>query len=139
MFQGNNIFQVLNIFGQNISEAGVDAVGIGATNSTEAELQVAAATLSGQIFDLPAGPLSFSLGAEWRYASSQFVPDGIDHDPDARGRGYGAAVTAAAMRQTGAPASLAILQASAMGRPVYERMGFRTVHAMAVFEEGGGA
>ncbi len=66
---------VLNIFGQNISEAGVDAVGIGATNSTEAELQVAAATLSGQIFDLPAGPLSFSLGAEWRYASSQFVPD----------------------------------------------------------------
>lgn len=59
--------------------------------------------------------------------------------PDARGRGYGAAVTAAAMRQTAAPASLAILQASAMGRPVYERMGFRTVHAMAVFEEGGGA
>jgi iron complex outermembrane recepter protein len=66
---------VLNIFGQNLSEAGVDAISIGATNVTEAELQVAAATLSGQLFDLPAGPLAFSVGAEWRYASSQFVPD----------------------------------------------------------------
>ncbi|WP_129642598.1 TonB-dependent receptor domain-containing protein [Peristeroidobacter agariperforans] len=66
---------LLNIFGQNISDAAVDAIAIGATNSTEAQLQVAAATLSGQIIDLPAGPLAFSLGAEWRYASSQFVPD----------------------------------------------------------------
>lgn len=66
---------VLNIFGQNLSDAGVDAISIGATNVTEAELQVAAATLSGQLFDLPAGPLAFSVGAEWRYASSEFVPD----------------------------------------------------------------
>ncbi len=53
----------------------MDAISIGATNVTEAELQVAAATLSGQLFDLPAGPLAFSVGAEWRYASSEFVPD----------------------------------------------------------------
>lgn len=66
---------LLNIFGQNISAAAVDAISIGATNVTEAELQVAAATLAGQAFDLPAGPVGFSIGAEWRYASSQFVPD----------------------------------------------------------------
>lgn len=66
---------LLNIFGQNISAEAVDAIAIGATNVTEAELQVAAATLSGQLFDLPAGPLAFSLGAEWRYAASEFVPD----------------------------------------------------------------
>ncbi|MBM0107163.1 TonB-dependent receptor [Steroidobacter sp. S1-65] len=66
---------LLNIFGQNISPEAVDAIAIGATNVTEAELQVAAATLSGQLFDLPAGPLAFSFGAEWRYAASEFVPD----------------------------------------------------------------
>ncbi|MBL8268785.1 TonB-dependent receptor domain-containing protein [Steroidobacter sp.] len=66
---------LLNIFGQNLSPAAVNAISIGATNVTEAELQVAAATLSGQLFDLPAGPLAFSFGAEWRYASSKFVPD----------------------------------------------------------------
>ena len=27
------------------------------------------------LFELPAGPVGFSLGAEWRYASSQFMPD----------------------------------------------------------------
>lgn len=66
---------VANIFGQNLTDDAVNAIAIGATNVTEAELQVAAATLSGQLFDLPAGPLSFSFGAEWRYASSEFVPD----------------------------------------------------------------
>lgn len=53
----------------------------------------------------------------------------------ARGRGYGTAITAAAMVDTPAPATLAVLQASDMGRPVYERMGFRTVHQQAVFRE----
>jgi iron complex outermembrane recepter protein len=66
---------VLNIFGPNISDAGVSAVAIGATNSTEAELQVAAANISGEAFDMPAGPAGFSLGYEWRYTSADFVPD----------------------------------------------------------------
>jgi iron complex outermembrane receptor protein len=64
-----------NIFGQNLTDEAVDAVSIGATNVTEAELQVAAATLSGQLIDLPAGPLAFSMGLEWRYAAAEFVPD----------------------------------------------------------------
>lgn len=66
---------VVNPFGQNISSAGVSAIGIGATNVTEAELQVAAANLAGKAFDLPAGPVGFSLGVEWRYTSAQFTPD----------------------------------------------------------------
>ena len=45
--------------------------------------------------------------------------------PDARGRGYGAAITDAAAR---ANADLpAVLQSSDMGRPVYERIGFETL------------
>lgn len=52
-----------------------------------------------------------------------------------RGRGYGSAVTIAAMTDTAAPASIAILQASQMGRPVYERLSFRTTHVMAVFTD----
>jgi outer membrane receptor protein involved in Fe transport len=66
---------VVNPFGQNISDAGVSAIQIGATNVTQAELQVAAANLSGQAFDLPAGPVGFSFGTEWRYTSADFVPD----------------------------------------------------------------
>ena len=46
----------------------------------------------------------------------------------ARGRGIGAAMTAAVVRRGAARGlSLATLQASSMGRPVYERLGFRFV------------
>jgi GNAT superfamily N-acetyltransferase len=45
--------------------------------------------------------------------------------PEARGRGYGAAVTARAASV--APTLPAVLQASDLGRPVYERLGFRVV------------
>ncbi len=55
--------------------------------------------------------------------------------PAARGRGYGTAVTAAAMRTTQTPARVAVMQASEMGQPVYERMGFRTVHEQAIFQD----
>jgi GNAT superfamily N-acetyltransferase len=51
----------------------------------------------------------------------------------ARGRGYGTAITAAAME--GTAARLAVLQASEMGLPVYERMGFRVVHHEAIFQQ----
>jgi predicted GNAT family acetyltransferase len=48
--------------------------------------------------------------------------------PEHRGKGYGAAVTARAVLEGfGQGADLAGLQASALGEPVYRRMGFREV------------
>ena len=53
---------------------------------------------------------------------------------DARRRGYGAAVTRRAVADGAARgATVAILQSSAMGRPVYEAIGFREVLAFRVF------
>lgn len=50
---------------------------------------------------------------------------------DARGRGYGQALSwAATMCRPDLPATL---QASAMGRPVYERMGYRTVARFTIW------
>jgi len=52
---------------------------------------------------------------------------------EARGRGYGEAVTwAATLCRPDLPATL---QASGLGRPVYERMGFRTVTDFTVWEK----
>ena len=48
--------------------------------------------------------------------------------PDARRRGYGAAMTERVVADGAAVGcEVAILQASDMGRPIYERLGFRTV------------
>jgi ribosomal protein S18 acetylase RimI-like enzyme len=48
--------------------------------------------------------------------------------PEARGRGIGAAVTLAPFREArDRGCRLAVLHASTMGRPLYERLGFRTV------------
>lgn len=52
--------------------------------------------------------------------------------PDARGRGYGAAITWAATLAD--PTLPAILEASDHGRPVYEKMGYRRVGLMALWE-----
>lgn len=50
---------------------------------------------------------------------------------DARGRGYGEALTWAATRSR--PDLPATLQSSSMGRPIYERMGYRTVAEFTVW------
>jgi ribosomal protein S18 acetylase RimI-like enzyme len=48
--------------------------------------------------------------------------------PDQRGRGYGAAMTMRVVDDgVRAGCDVAVLQASEMGRPIYERLGFRTV------------
>jgi len=51
--------------------------------------------------------------------------------PSARGRGYGEALTWAAVASE--PNLPATLQASEMGRPIYERMGFRTMASFTVW------
>ena len=53
----------------------------------------------------------------------------------ARGRGYGTAMTWAVVADAEPGVDLVILQSSALGRPVYERMGFRTVVEYEEFEE----
>jgi iron complex outermembrane recepter protein len=75
LLSANEAPPVLNIFGQNISADGVTAIAIPATNVTNAEQQVAAATLIGEAFDLPAGPVGFSVGYEWRTAEAEYIPD----------------------------------------------------------------
>jgi GNAT superfamily N-acetyltransferase len=53
----------------------------------------------------------------------------------ARGRGYGTAMTWAVIADAAPGVEVAILQASAPGLPVYERMGFRTVVKYEEFED----
>ena len=66
---------VANIFGQNLSEAAVNTIKINATNTTNAEQKMLAATIGGEAFDLPAGAVGFSLGFEWRKADAEYIPD----------------------------------------------------------------
>ncbi|WP_284734441.1 TonB-dependent receptor plug domain-containing protein [Sphingosinicella terrae] len=76
---------VCNIFGQNIDESCASAIGISATNSTQAELQVAAANLAGNLFSLPAGPVGFSFGVEWRRSEARYTPDSFLSSGDVAG------------------------------------------------------
>jgi GNAT superfamily N-acetyltransferase len=56
---------------------------------------------------------------------------GIATIPDARGRGFGTALTWHLLSDADPGWDVAILQASEMGRPVYERMGFKLVREFA--------
>ena len=54
--------------------------------------------------------------------------------PEARGRGFGKAMTSRLIADgAAAGCTVATLQASAMGRPIYERIGFRLVQAYDVY------
>jgi iron complex outermembrane receptor protein len=66
---------VVNPFGPNISAAGVDYINIAATNIEATELNIFGATVSGELFELPGGPISALLGTEWRSSSVDFNPD----------------------------------------------------------------
>ncbi|WP_213981749.1 TonB-dependent receptor [Sphingomonas sp. dw_22] len=76
---------VCNIFGQNISDACVKAISISATNSTVATQEVAQASVTGDLFKLPAGPVGFSFGTEWRKTSATFTPDSFLASGDVAG------------------------------------------------------
>ncbi len=66
---------VCNTFGANISAACVAALRISATNVTKTQMEGLAANLTGVLFDMPAGPVDFAFGSEWRRAQSRFSPD----------------------------------------------------------------
>ncbi|HMI18948.1 MAG TPA: TonB-dependent receptor [Sphingomonas sp.] len=64
-----------NVFGANITTACIKAISVTATNTTTATQQVAAATVTGKFFKLPAGDIAFDLGVEWRKDKALFRPD----------------------------------------------------------------
>ena len=66
---------VLNPFGQNMTPAGAAAISISSNAGLRAEQQVFAGNLTGEAFDLPAGPVDFSTGFEWRYDFAKYIPD----------------------------------------------------------------
>lgn len=67
---------VLNPFGQgNLTPEMVDFLRVAATNSTFVEQQQTFASLSGSLFELPAGKLGYSIGAEYREEEAAFQPD----------------------------------------------------------------
>jgi iron complex outermembrane recepter protein len=66
----------VNIFGAGrITEAQANYLRVNATNSTNVEQQVASASITGTLAELPAGPLGLAFGGEWRKDSSAFEPD----------------------------------------------------------------
>lgn len=81
----NGAAPVCNIFGANVSTACAAAIAISATNTTIATQQVAQGSITGNLFKLPAGPVGFSYGYEWRKTSAQFTPDSFLSSGDVAG------------------------------------------------------
>ncbi len=85
LLSANGAPPVCNIFGANVSAACASAISISATNSTIATQQVAQGSITGNLFKLPAGPVGFSYGYEWRKTSAQFTPDSFLSSGDVAG------------------------------------------------------
>lgn len=67
-----------NIFGrQPVSAACVNYMARTPKSSTEFEQRVVEANVSGDLFELPAGPLQFALGASYRENGYDFRPDDL--------------------------------------------------------------
>jgi iron complex outermembrane recepter protein len=58
-----------------LSQACIDLITVQSEVVTTAEMQGAQASIAGTAFDLPAGPVQFALGGEWRYTMAQYLPD----------------------------------------------------------------
>ena len=68
---------LVNPFGaHSMSQEAADALRINTRNVSTSQLKVAAASLTGDIIELPAGSLAASLGVEWRSAFASSTPDG---------------------------------------------------------------
>jgi outer membrane receptor protein involved in Fe transport len=59
----------------NMSAACADAIAIGATNITQVEQENVQAVLSSSLFEMPAGPLQFAIGAGYGRNDAAFIPD----------------------------------------------------------------
>ncbi len=67
---------LINPFGVGgMSQEAADALRINTRNISTSQLKVAAASLTGDIMDLPAGSLAASIGVEWRSAFASSTPD----------------------------------------------------------------
>jgi iron complex outermembrane receptor protein len=64
----------LNIFGPKISQAGINFITTRSTSSEEATMQVASGVITGKLFKLPAGPVGFAAGFEWRDVTAFSIP-----------------------------------------------------------------
>ena len=115
--------------------AGIDAHREAATAGFGADPAVAQETVCANLLNRPdcvvyvgyadGDPVVSGLG--WRTGRTIGVYS-IATIPSARRRGYGAAMTARVVADGAlAGCDVAALQASEMGRPIYERLGFRTV------------
>jgi iron complex outermembrane receptor protein len=69
----------LNIFGGEgtITPAMLNFIGFTQQDTSQQELRDFSANLTGDIFDLPAGPLAFAVGIEHRVTEGFFQPDAI--------------------------------------------------------------
>ena len=69
----------VNIFGENsISQEAADFIFLPTTSQNDIEQRDFLATLAGDsapFFTLPAGPISYAVGYEWRNEQSKFTPD----------------------------------------------------------------
>lgn len=81
----NGAAPVLNPFGQNISAAGRDAIGISSNSDIVAEQQVIAGNVTGKLAELPSGPVDFSAGFERRHSYSKYTPDAFLASGDVSG------------------------------------------------------
>jgi iron complex outermembrane recepter protein len=59
----------------SMSQACIDAITVNSTVLTISEMQDVNASISGTAFDLPAGPVQFVAGTEWRYTMAEYSPD----------------------------------------------------------------
>jgi outer membrane receptor protein involved in Fe transport len=81
---------VCDPFGQNLSATCLAALRVDALSRNNAALQVAQASLTGNLAPLPAGPAGFSLGVEWRKTTASFIPSAALAQGDVAG--YNAAL-----------------------------------------------
>ena len=66
---------VCNIFGATMTAACASAIGITSSNLTKSQMTGGAASFSGTVADLWAGPMQFVLGGEHRHTYAEYDPD----------------------------------------------------------------